>query len=75
MSVGTVPPPDSDGPSTSSNECIDSSNYVYNIPESDLRGICYYLDKNNAWERVAHLMGFSEHDNIVSLYCNNPICI
>lgn len=64
MSVGIVPP-GSDGASTSSNKCVDSSNYVYNIPESDLSGICYYLDKDNAWERVARLMGFSEHDNIV----------
>lgn len=68
MSVGTVPP-GSDGASTSSTKCVDSSNYVYNIPQSDLIGICYYLDKDNAWERVAQLMGFSEHDNIVSLYC------
>lgn len=68
MSVGTVSP-GSDGASTSSTEIVDSSDYVYNIPDTDLRGICYYIDKDNAWERVACLMGYTEHDNIVSLYC------
>lgn len=52
---------------TPTTERIDTDdNYVYNIPESDLRCICYFLDQNDAWKDVANAMGYTNIDCIVS---------
>lgn len=68
MSAGTVPSSsNSDGtPPQTGTETIDTSAYVYTLPETERISVCYYLDQNNVWEEAARQMGYESNDIIVS---------
>ncbi|XP_055294850.1 serine/threonine-protein kinase pelle-like [Sitodiplosis mosellana] len=43
-------------------EAMDVSAYVRALPEDERINLCYHLDQNNAWEKVARQMGYTLND-------------
>lgn len=70
MSNGTVSSKSSsDGSgSDSSAQNVDSSIFTHLIPKEDRYQVRLHLDQNDAWERAAIKMGFTENDINVSLF-------
>lgn len=50
---------------------MDSTIYIYEIPESERINLCYYIDQSGAWEEVAKRMGYDTASIIVSLHYFN----
>lgn len=73
MSAGTVPSSSSSAAhkSQSGTQEMDSTIYIYEIPESERINLCYYIDQSGAWEEVAKRMGYDTASIIVSLHYFN----
>lgn len=49
-----------------STDPIDRSDYVYNISQRILDGVCFLMNENDLWKQIAEEMGFSNIDITVS---------